>query len=60
MRVVPIDDKLARVDGWWRERYAARTPHGWCWDVTGRAVCPVTASAIQRAVAALSTPSPTA
>lgn len=48
MRVVPVDHNLVRVDGWLRERYATRTPHGWCWDATGRAVCPITAATIRR------------
>jgi hypothetical protein len=50
MTVHPITSSLVRVDGWRQERFAVLTRHGWCWDVTGRAVCPLTAASIERAL----------
>ena len=48
MTVHPITATLVRVDGWRQERFAVLTRHGWCWDTTGRSVCPITSAAIRR------------
>jgi hypothetical protein len=53
MTVEPLTSSLVcvHVRRWFRvveERFAVLTPHGWCWDKGGRAVCPTTAAAIRR------------
>lgn len=49
MRVIIVSAKLVRVERPLAlDRYVALTPHGWCDDKTGRAVCPVTRAAINR------------
>ena len=51
MIVVPINPRLVRVDEPHQERYVERTALGfWINAKTGRAVCPVTVAAIEKAV----------
>ena len=35
---VVLDANEARVDGWWRSRYAVRRLRAWHWDHNGKAV----------------------
>lgn len=49
MRVEVVHATLVRVERPLAlDRYVALTPHGWCDDKTGRAVCPITRAAIER------------
>lgn len=51
MRVIVLDAKLVRIERpLLLDRYVALTPHGWCDDKSGLAVCPITRAAINRAL----------